>query len=237
MPRPPAPKIELHVHLEGAVRPKDLFDMATRNRFPLPVGNEAELARLYRLPGLRALPRPLEDHDPGHPDRSGFPSGRHLLCGRGRIPRCRLHRRDLHPVRAGGRRRVLDEVFSGFCDGAAEAKERFGVEIRLTPDTPRDFGLDVAMKTARYAIKYKGRGIAGLGLGGPEASYPPEPFERAFRLAKDEGLARCRTPGRSRPGIGPGCGRRPPGRSDPPRHRVGGGWWPHAGAGRQVHRV
>ena len=81
-----------------------------------------------------------------------------------------------------------DEVFSGFCDGAAEAKERFGLEVRLTPDIPRTFDLEVAMETARYAVKYRDRGIVGLGLGGPEVGYPPEPFEKAFHLARDGGI-------------------------------------------------
>ena len=31
-----------------------------------------------------------------------------------------------------------DEVFSGFCDGADEAKERFGVDVRLTPGLPEN---------------------------------------------------------------------------------------------------
>ena len=65
-----------------------------------------------------------------------------------------------------------DEVFSGFCDGVAEANERFGVDMRLTTDIPRNLGLDVAIKTAQYAVKYRERGIVGLGLGGPEASFP-----------------------------------------------------------------
>ena len=81
-----------------------------------------------------------------------------------------------------------DEVFSGFCDGAAEAKERFGLEVRLTPDIPRTFGLDAATETARYAIKYRERGVVGVGLGGPEVGFPPEPFEPAFLLAKGGGL-------------------------------------------------
>jgi aminodeoxyfutalosine deaminase len=81
-----------------------------------------------------------------------------------------------------------DEVFSGFCDGAVEARELFGVEVRLTTDIPRILGLDAALETARYALKYRDRGIVGVGLGGPEASFPPEPFEKAFRLVKDAGL-------------------------------------------------
>ncbi len=188
MPRQPVPKIELHVHLEGSVHPKDLFEMATRNRFPLPVEDEAELARLYRFRDFEhfldlwrmTTPAIQTDRD----FRQVVTSYAKEAASHGAVyiegiftPSERV---------AGGA--SWDEVFSGFCDGAAEAKERFGVEVRLTPDTPRDFGLDVAIQTARYAIKYKERGIVGLGLGGPEATHPPEPFERAFRLAKDEGL-------------------------------------------------
>jgi aminodeoxyfutalosine deaminase len=79
-------------------------------------------------------------------------------------------------------------VFSGFCDGAAEANEQLGMHVRLTPDIPRHLGPDAAMATARYAVKYRDRGVVGLGLGGPEAPFPPAPFERAFRLAKEGGI-------------------------------------------------
>lgn len=81
-----------------------------------------------------------------------------------------------------------DEVFTGFCDGADEARETTGVEVRLTPDIPRSFALDAAFDTARYAIKYRDRGVVGIGLGGREVGYPPEPFAEAFRVAKDGGL-------------------------------------------------
>ena len=81
-----------------------------------------------------------------------------------------------------------DEVFTGFCDGADEAKEATGVEVRLTPDIPRGFPVEAALETVRYSIKYRERGIVGLGLGGRESGFPPEPFARAFRIAKDGGL-------------------------------------------------
>jgi aminodeoxyfutalosine deaminase len=81
-----------------------------------------------------------------------------------------------------------DEVFSGFCDGAEEAKEATGVEVRLTPDIPRGFPIEAALETARYSVKYRDRGVVGLGLGGPESGFPPEPFAPAFRIAKSGGL-------------------------------------------------
>lgn len=42
--------------------------------------------------------------------------------------------------------------------------------------------------TARSTVSYRDRGVVGLGLGGPEAEYPPEPYARAFAIARDGGL-------------------------------------------------
>ncbi len=64
-----------------------------------------------------------------------------------------------------------------------------GVEVRRTPDANRSFPAEAAELTARYAVAYAGRGVVGLGLGGREAEYPPEPFARAFAIAKEGGLA------------------------------------------------
>jgi aminodeoxyfutalosine deaminase len=82
-----------------------------------------------------------------------------------------------------------DVVFSGVCDGADEARERYGIEIRLTPDIARVYSLDEALQVVRYAIRYRDRGVVGVGLGGPEAEHPPEPYAPAFELARSEGLA------------------------------------------------
>ena len=91
-----------------------------------------------------------------------------------------------------------DEVFSGFCDGAAEARERTGVEVRLTPDIPRGFPLEAAMETARYAIKYRDRGVVGLGLGGPRERVPAGAV-RARVPARQGRRARVGPPRRARP--------------------------------------
>jgi aminodeoxyfutalosine deaminase len=70
--------------------------------------------------------------------------------------------------------------------GAQHSREEHVVEVRLTPDIPRGYSLDEALATVRWASRY--RGVVGVGLGGLEAEFPPEPYERAFKLAKAEGL-------------------------------------------------
>ena len=82
-----------------------------------------------------------------------------------------------------------DEIFSGYCDGAQQARELHGVEVRLTPDIVRGFALDEAEDVVRYSAAYRERGIVGVGLGGLEAEFPPEPYEPAFALARELGLA------------------------------------------------
>ena len=61
--------------------------------------------------------------------------------------------------------------------------------MRLTPDIVRGFPLDEAEQVVRYSAAYRDRGIVGVGLGGLEADFPPEPYEPAFTLAREEGLA------------------------------------------------
>lgn len=80
------------------------------------------------------------------------------------------------------------EIYEGVCAGAQEARERHGVEVRLTPDIPRGFSQEEARATVEWAARYRDRGVVGVGLGGLEAEFPPEPYADVFRLAHEVGL-------------------------------------------------
>jgi aminodeoxyfutalosine deaminase len=184
----PFPKIELHVHLEATVPPNVLFEMAKRNGYALPAQNEEELARLYEYKDFMHFLELWLMTTPAIQTEADFRrivvSYAEEAARQGAV----YIEGIFTPAERVSGGASWDEVYSGFCDGAAEAKELHGVDIRLTPDIPRNLGLDEAIMTAEYAVKYKDRGIVGLGLGGPEATFPPEPFERAFLLAKDGGI-------------------------------------------------
>ncbi len=183
------PKIELHVHLEGTVRPATLLRIARRNDYPLPADTEEGLAALYDFRDFNhfieiwvlttnAL-REEEDFRQIVVDYAGEAASHGAVYVEGIFSPAERARRGVD----------WDSIFSGYCDGAEEASELHGVEMRLTPDIIRGFTLDEALDTVRYAAKYRERGVAGVGLGGMEAEYPPEPYEPAFTLAREQGLA------------------------------------------------
>jgi aminodeoxyfutalosine deaminase len=181
------PKIELHVHLEGTVRPKTLLEIAKRNGYALPVEAEGEVEALYEyrdfahfIEVFMLTSGALQEEDDF---RQIVVDYAEEAAGHGAVY--------LEAIFSLGLRRGLDSdvVFTGVCDGADEARERFGIEIRLTPDIARVFTLDEALHVVRHAVKYGDRGVVGVGLGGPEANHPPEPYAPAFDLARSEGLA------------------------------------------------
>lgn len=184
-----APKIELHVHLEGTVGPRALLEIAARNGVTLPADTEAELAEQYRFRDFshfielwilttHAI-RTEVDFRQIVADYAAEAASHGAVYVEGIFT-------PAERVQGGA---SWDEVFNGFCDGAAQAREECGVEMRLTPDIPRGFPLEVALETARFAAKYRDRGVVGLGLGGLEAEFPPEPYAPAFRIGKEAGLA------------------------------------------------
>jgi aminodeoxyfutalosine deaminase len=182
------PKIELHVHLEGTMRPATLLEIARRNDVPLPADSVEGLASLYEFRDFAhfietwmlttgAL-RTERDFRQVVVDYAAEAASHGAVYLEGIFS----------PAEPAGRGVPWAEIFTGYCDGAQEALERHGVHVRLTPDITRSLPPEAARRTAEHAVAYAGRGIVGLGLGGPEAEFPPEPFGPVFALARDGGL-------------------------------------------------
>ncbi|WBB75819.1 adenosine deaminase [Micromonospora sp. WMMD1128] len=183
-----SPKIELHVHLEGTIRPRTLLEIARRNGSPLPARTEVELARHYR-----------------------FVDFAHFIEVWIATTNCLRTRADFHRVvvdyaaeaaRHGAvyvegifspaervRRGVRwADIFGGYADGAVEAYERHGVLVRFTPDIDRELEPALAEECARQAVRYRDRGVVGFGIGGRESAGGLAVYARAVAIARDGGL-------------------------------------------------
>jgi aminodeoxyfutalosine deaminase len=182
------PKIELHVHLEGTVRAETLLEIARRNEYPLPADTVEGLADLYEYRDFEhfievwvlttnAL-RTRDDFRRVVVDYAAEAASHGAVYVEGIFSPAERVRRGVD----------WEDIFGGYCDGAEEARELHGVEVRLTPDIVRGFPLEEAEPVVRYGARFAERGIVGVGLGGLEAQYPPEPYASVFEIAKAEGL-------------------------------------------------
>lgn len=184
------PKIELHVHLEGAVSPEALIAAAARNGWELPVDSPEALADFMRFRDFDHFMKAWFATTPALSTEQDY---RELVVDYARRAAAQgavYIEAIFSPTDKIAQGVSLDTCFEGFCDGIAQAREDVGIEIRLTPDITRGLcDLDTAKRTAEYAVRYRDRGIVGLGLGGPEDGNPPEPYAEAFAIARDGGIA------------------------------------------------
>lgn len=182
-----SPKIELHVHLEGAIRPATLLEIARRNEQPLPADTADDLAGIYEFTDFDHFIevwilttnclRTRADFRQVALGYAEEAASHGAVYVEGIFSPCELVQRGVD----------WQAIFGGYTDAVDEAQERFGVTLRFTPDLYRGAPVDIAEEAARMAVRYADRGVVGLGLGGTD-TLPAEPYRKAFEIARDGGL-------------------------------------------------
>jgi aminodeoxyfutalosine deaminase len=183
------PKIELHVHLEGTIRPATLLEIARRNAIPLPVDTVEGLTALYEFTDFKHFIevwilttnclRTAADFEQVVVDYAAE------AVSHGAVYLEAIFSPSERVQRGVG----WDEIFTGYADGADRARAEHGVTIRFTPDLYRGLDPAIAEDCARTAVRYRERGVVGLGLGGDERATPAATYRKAFDIARDGGLA------------------------------------------------
>lgn len=183
------PKVELHVHLEGAVRPATLLKLAQRHHIELPASDLDGIQKWYTF--------------------TDFP---HFVQVYLKISECirtpddiELVAREFLAGQAEQNIRYSEVTYTAYThywqkglafeDQLAAlnraktwAEATYGVSMNLIIDIARGLPRDVGLITAEWCIGAQDRGVVALGLGGPEAGNPPEPYAAAFDRARDAGL-------------------------------------------------
>jgi aminodeoxyfutalosine deaminase len=183
------PKIELHVHLEGAIRPATLLEIARRNGETLPADTVEGLTALYEFTDFKHFIevwilttnclRTADDFRRIVVDYAEEAASFGAVYLEGIFS----------PPERVMRGIAWDEIFTGYAEGAVEAFERHGVTVRFTPDIFRNgCSQELADECARTSVRYRDRGVVGLGIGGYEPGAPLAPYKNAIAIAQDGGL-------------------------------------------------
>lgn len=184
------PKAELHLHMEGAIKPGTLLLLAERNQIKLPFTSPDQISSLlgYRnfkdfirtfLMFVGCLRQPGDFSDVIY--RIGAEMSRQNI---------RYAEITWTPQLYLGLGIPLQAILEALNDGRKRASTEWGVEMRWIPDLVRSVpGPMTRVLDWLCSDAARDRGIVALGLGGPEDGYPAAPFAAAFDRARAAGLA------------------------------------------------
>jgi len=182
------PKVELHVHLEGSIRPATLLTLAERNQVALPADNLEGLQTFYRFTDfphfirvyftISGCLKTVADYS-----LIAYEFGADMARQNIRYAEVTFTPHT-NVVNTG---LPFDEILAGLNDGRERAQDEFGVEFRWVLDIVRD-DPDTRHQVAAWAASATDRGVVGFGLGGTENGHPPEWFADAFAVARRAGL-------------------------------------------------
>ncbi len=184
------PKSELHTHLEGAVRPDTILELAGTYGVDLGAANVEELKRKIQMrPGENLLDF-LKKFDPfrfvfDHPE-----SLRRVAYemveeeAREGVVYSEIR---INPVKREDRVSI-DGVLDAVLEGMHQASQDYGIESRLIVSLNRSYTLESAMRVARAAAARKDRGVVAMDLAGDEVHHPAAKFKEVFDYAQSQGL-------------------------------------------------
>ena len=182
------PKVELHVHLEGSVRPESLLTLAAKHgltRVPDTLEGLREFYRFQDFAHFIEVYYAVCDHLTDEQDFAlvARELGEHL-AGQG----VRYAEVTITPFNHTRRGVPAGAVFEGIERGRLEAEAATGIRLRWCVDVPGEFGAEAGLETADLVREHRPEGVVSFGLGGPEAGVPRAQFARAFAIARDAGL-------------------------------------------------
>jgi adenosine deaminase len=185
------PKVELHVHLEGSVRPETLLRLADRHHIPLPAGSIEGVRAWYRFRDfahfveiymtISSCLRTADDIELIAREFLIGQAEQHVLYSEvtftpyNQLVNCGL-----------GFHEQIDAVNRARSWG----EQSLGVSMGMIIDIPRERSPEAGDQVAGWVIDRFGDGVIALGLAGPERGNPPSKFRNALGRARDRGIPR-----------------------------------------------
>jgi adenosine deaminase len=179
------PKIELHVHLEGAIPHKALFDLIQKYGGEPSIPNVAALVKRFEYKDFPQFIEAWSWKNQFLRQYEDFTYIAELTARDMADQNIRYAELFFSPslfIRYG---LDVQELTSAVRKGLSLVPE---IEVALIADLVRDYGPESEMKTLQALNEVKDCGVVGIGIGGSEHEYPPEPFELLYRKARNMGF-------------------------------------------------
>jgi len=179
------PKVELHLHLEGAIPHEALWQLVQRNG-----GDDAPQS-------LQALQARYQYRDFGHfidtwmwqvdflRSYDDFTFIVEAVARDLRAQNIRYVEAFYSPADSARHGLAIPELTAAIRRGLDKVD---GIQVALVADLIRDLGPERGMRQLDALAEVRDQGVVGIGIGGSEQSYPPEPFAPVYERARHLGF-------------------------------------------------
>jgi len=196
------PKVELHCHVEGTMRPRTVVELARKNDVPLPAGDVRDLYQYGSLDEFLKVFWLVQSvlHDRSDWERLGYES---VLDGAaaGRV----YAEVFVTPARHLAAGQTLGSVLEGLSAGIAAGDAETGSQTKVIVDMDKAFGGEAGLQLITELIELRRAGapgtdrVIGIGMDSTELNVDPLSFAPAYREATVAGLHRTGHQGENSP--------------------------------------
>ena len=180
------PKAELHVHLDGSLRPETMIDLARKARVPLPSYEPGPLRRFMLVDDAANLQDYLDRFDltipllqtPEAVERVAYEMVEDAARDNVRYLEVRYC-----PHLSQRQGMTLDAVMQAELRGLARGERDFGVVARVINCSLRHYDPAVSVEIAECSVAFRDQGVVAFDLAGGEAGRPAGKHREAFDVA------------------------------------------------------
>ena len=181
------PKVELHIHILGTIRPRTLLDFVDEGEFETPYNSEADLAQLFQYQDFGHFISVYSQvvsyiSDEKQFERLAFEMLEDLAANNVRYAEISFSAPD-------HMRRQLEfgAMLNAIDRGIRRANRKTGIEADVRIDLVRNYGPESAMEVLDW-IREKLDSIVSVDIGGSEHKFPAKPFAPVYDEARKMGL-------------------------------------------------
>ena len=186
------PKVELHCHLDGCLRPESVLDVALADGVKLPSFDLDELSSYLRIGEKRgSLEDYLERFDitlsvmqtPESLTRFAYE-----LIEDAAEENVRYMEVRYSPILHQQKGMTLDMAVESVKEGLKKGEKEFGVKSGIIVCGIRSISPEISLKLADLAVQYKNKGVVGFDLAGAEENFPAKEHREAFYQIRNNNI-------------------------------------------------
>ena len=182
------PKVELHLHLEGAIPHEILLGQILRKGTEPSIRTTDDLKRKLTYTDFESFIDLWVWKNTFIKEAGDFEEIVYsVLAG--------LSRQNVKYVEAfygpgdyRGHGLAVSEITERLIAGKERARRDFGIGCELIVDLIRDHGPEIGMQRLDEVTPYLGRGVIGIGIGGSEQLFPAGPYSQVYKEARRRGF-------------------------------------------------